>query len=103
MSHEFSEDKLVQETTANYFKDNLNWESIYAYNDENQQTNYGSWAIVIHSKYKKPFLKFFTKKQYGEADKQIVNDIIQALGKVGINNYISKQQDGFNLEFTENA
>ena len=34
MSHEFSEDKLVQQTTANYFKENLGWESVYAYNDE---------------------------------------------------------------------
>ncbi len=34
MTYEFSEDKLVQETTANYFKDTLNWESVYAYNEE---------------------------------------------------------------------
>ncbi|MDI6807442.1 MAG: type I restriction endonuclease subunit R [Candidatus Eisenbacteria bacterium] len=34
MTHNYSEDKLVQETTANYFRDKLGWESVYAYNDE---------------------------------------------------------------------
>ncbi|MBA7528763.1 hypothetical protein ES705_20953 [subsurface metagenome] len=34
MTGEFSEDKLVQETTADYFRDTLNWESVYAYNEE---------------------------------------------------------------------
>ncbi|MBN1698881.1 MAG: type I restriction endonuclease subunit R [Spirochaetales bacterium] len=34
MPHEFSEDRLVQKTTADFFKDNLYWDSIYAYNDE---------------------------------------------------------------------
>ena len=34
MTHDYSEDKLVQETTANYFRDQLGWESVYAYNDE---------------------------------------------------------------------
>ncbi|HPS64280.1 MAG TPA: type I restriction endonuclease subunit R [Ignavibacteria bacterium] len=30
----YTEDKLVQKTTADYFEKKLNWESIYAYNDE---------------------------------------------------------------------
>jgi type I restriction enzyme R subunit len=34
MSYEYSEDKLVQETTAAYFAEALGWESILAYNDE---------------------------------------------------------------------
>lgn len=34
MAYDYSEDKLVQQTTANYFKDKLGWESVYAYNDE---------------------------------------------------------------------
>lgn len=34
MSYEYSEDKLVQETTANYFAEALGWESVFAYNDE---------------------------------------------------------------------
>src|SRR6266540_1015039 len=34
MTYNYSEDKLVQETTANYFRDKLGWESVYAYNDE---------------------------------------------------------------------
>lgn len=34
MSAEYSEDKLVQETTANYFENDLKWHSIYAYNRE---------------------------------------------------------------------
>lgn len=34
MPHTYSEDTLVQQTTANYFRDYLGWESVYAYNDE---------------------------------------------------------------------
>jgi len=34
MPHEFSEDELVQKTTAGFFKHELNWESVYAYNEE---------------------------------------------------------------------
>jgi type I restriction enzyme R subunit len=30
----YTEDKLVQETTANYLRDQLGWDSIYAYNNE---------------------------------------------------------------------
>ena len=30
----YNEDTLVQETTANYLRDKLGWESVYAYNDE---------------------------------------------------------------------
>ncbi|MDQ3019004.1 MAG: type I restriction endonuclease subunit R [Bacteroidota bacterium] len=30
----YTEDKLVQQTMADYFRDKLNWESVYAYNDE---------------------------------------------------------------------
>ena len=34
MSGEYSEDKLVQKTTIDYFKYNLDWETVYAYNTE---------------------------------------------------------------------
>jgi type I restriction enzyme R subunit len=34
MSAEYSEDILVQQTTANYFENNLKWHSVYAYNKE---------------------------------------------------------------------
>lgn len=34
MSEAYSEDRLVQKTTADYFHDTLRWESVYAYNDE---------------------------------------------------------------------
>ena len=30
----FNEDTLAQETTANYLRDQLGWESVYAYNTE---------------------------------------------------------------------
>src|SRR5208337_4267217 len=30
----FNEDTLAQETTANYLRDHLGWESVYAYNTE---------------------------------------------------------------------
>jgi len=30
----YTEDTLVQQTTADYFETNLGWESIYAYNNE---------------------------------------------------------------------
>jgi type I restriction enzyme R subunit len=34
MTFEYSEDHLVQKTTAEYFQEKLKWESVYAYNDE---------------------------------------------------------------------
>ena len=34
MSREMSEDRLVQENTANFFRDELKWDSVFAYNDE---------------------------------------------------------------------
>jgi type I restriction enzyme, R subunit len=34
MPKEFSEDRLVQKTVADYFQKQLGWESIFAYNDE---------------------------------------------------------------------
>ena len=30
----YNEDTLVQETTANYLRAQLHWDSVYAYNDE---------------------------------------------------------------------
>ena len=30
----FNEDTLVQKTTADYLQQNLDWKSVYAYNDE---------------------------------------------------------------------
>jgi len=35
LSQDYSEDKLVQQTTAAYMAGELGWQSIYAYNDEN--------------------------------------------------------------------
>ncbi len=34
MMSEYTEDTLVQQTTADYLRDNLEWESVYAYNQE---------------------------------------------------------------------
>jgi len=34
MAFDYSEDRLVQQTVAAYFRDKLGWESVYAYNDE---------------------------------------------------------------------
>jgi type I restriction enzyme R subunit len=34
MTYEYSEDRLVQQTVANYFHDKLEWESVFAYNEE---------------------------------------------------------------------
>jgi len=34
MSGSMTEDKLVQETVADYFRDSLGWNSVYAYNTE---------------------------------------------------------------------
>lgn len=34
MNNEMTEDRLVQHTTADYFRDALGWESAFAYNDE---------------------------------------------------------------------
>ena len=33
--HRYTEDTLVQQTTADYLEEKLGWESVYAYNDEN--------------------------------------------------------------------
>lgn len=34
MSYEYSEDVLIQQTASNFLRDNLGWESIYAFNSE---------------------------------------------------------------------
>lgn len=34
MTYDYSEDKLIQETTANYLHDKLGWDTVYAFNDE---------------------------------------------------------------------
>jgi len=34
MSAEYSEDILVQQTTADFFENTLKWHSVYAYNQE---------------------------------------------------------------------
>ena len=34
MPGEMTEDRLVQQATAEYFRDDLGWESVFAYNDE---------------------------------------------------------------------
>ncbi len=34
MPGEMTEDRLVQQTTADYFRDVLGWDSVYAYNNE---------------------------------------------------------------------
>lgn len=39
MSAEYSEDKLVQQTIADYFVQTLHWESVFAYNTETLGTN----------------------------------------------------------------
>ena len=39
MTLEYSEDKLVQQTTAKYLEDNLDWTSIYAYDKEDYGTD----------------------------------------------------------------
>lgn len=36
---DYSEDHLVQQTTAAYFADVLGWQSVYAYNDETYGPN----------------------------------------------------------------
>ena len=77
-------------------KDSYNEICVYAYNEENQKTNYGSWSIMIHTKYKKPFLKFFNKMKYGKTNIEIINDIVSALDSYGIKDIQSKKQNGFN-------
>jgi len=34
MSSEYTEDTLVQQTTAEYLEQHLGWESVYAYNNK---------------------------------------------------------------------
>lgn len=55
MSYDYTEDKLVQETTARYFEDHLGWTSIYAYDQEDYgpdsllgRTNQTEVVLVRH-------------------------------------------------------
>ena len=40
----YTEDTLVQQTTADYLRDELGWESVYAYNQETFGPGWHPWA-----------------------------------------------------------
>ncbi len=88
---------------ASKHKDSRHEICVYAYPEAGQQTNRGAWSILIHTRYKAPFLGFFTRMRYGSTDMEIVNDVIAALKGCGITEIISKKQDGFNWVPWENA
>ncbi|MHA1146567.1 MAG: type I restriction endonuclease, partial [Candidatus Helarchaeota archaeon] len=76
-----NEDTLVQQTTVNYLRDKLGWESIYAYHQENFGPNSllgrNSDREVILTRYLKNALKEFNpglpEAAYDEAVRQVVN------------------------------
>ena len=76
-----NEDTLVQQTTADYLRDQLGWESLYAYNQE----TFGSEGLlgrnsdkeVVLTRYLRQALKKFNPKlpesAYDEAVRQVVD------------------------------
>ena len=81
MSHEYTEDRLVQETTAKYLEENLEWESIYAYDKE----DYGPDSLlgranqteVVLTRYLRKALKYLNpnlkEEIYNNAIEQITS------------------------------
>jgi hypothetical protein len=58
----YSEDTLVQQTTADYLRDELGWESIYAYDQE----NYGENSLLGRTNRKQTVVHQINVGWYGE-------------------------------------
>lgn len=82
--YEYTEDRLVQKTTADYFKDILGWDSVYAYNDEvlgiNGTLGRESENDIILFRYLKQALEKFNpslpEEAYDNAIRQITESSI---------------------------
>jgi len=77
----FNEDTLVQQTTANYLRDQLGWDSIYAYNQEtfgpNGLLGRNSDREVVLTRYLRQALRKLNPNlpeiAYDEAVRQVVD------------------------------
>lgn len=109
MSREYSEDGLVQKTTIDYFKYNLDWNTAYAYNTEKLGVN-GSFGRktekeVVLVKYLKPSLKELNpnlpEQAYDNAIEKIVeNNISKSLIDMNKEKY-KMFRDGVKVEFKD--
>lgn len=81
MSREYSEDGLVQKTTIDYFKYNLDWETVYAYNTEvlgeNGTLGRKSEKEVVLVRYLKQALKKFNPGLPDEAYESAIEIITE--------------------------
>ncbi|MBW2637393.1 MAG: hypothetical protein JRC86_07725 [Deltaproteobacteria bacterium] len=59
MRSEYSEDTLVQQTTAEYLEQQLGWESVYAYNNE----DFGPDSLLGSAPYSEVVLAFMKNKE----------------------------------------
>lgn len=82
MSKEYSEDGLVQKTTIDYFKYNLDWNTAYAYNTEKLGVDgtFGrkSESEVVLVKYLKPALKELNPNLPEEAYDKAIEIIVES-------------------------
>lgn len=77
---------------------------VYAYPSDEQKNNYGDWMIIIHTSYKVPFLKFFTRMRKGKVNENLSNDLISLLENAGADNIIAykcKMDASFNIKEEE--
>jgi len=109
LSREYSEDGLVQKTTIDYFKYNLDWNTAYAYNTEKLGVN-GTFGRktekeVVLVKYLKPALKELNpnlpEQAYDNAIEKIVeNNISKSLIDMNKEKY-KMFRDGVKVEFKD--
>lgn len=109
MSREYSEDGLVQKTTIDYFKYNLDWNTAYAYNTEKLGVN-GTFGRktekeVVLVKCLKPALKELNpnlpEQAYDNAIEKIVeNNISKSLIDMNKEKY-KMFRDGVKVEFKD--
>lgn len=109
MSREYSEDGLVQKTTIDYFKYNLDWNTAYAYNTEKLGVN-GTFGRktekeVVLVKYLRPALKELNpnlpEQAYDNAIEKIVeNNISKSLIDMNKEKY-KMFRDGVKVEFKD--
>lgn len=102
-----NEETLVQETTADYLRDNLGWESVFAYNDEdfgpNSLLGRNSDKEVVLARYLKQALMNFNpglpEKAYSEAIRVITEySSSQSLAQINKEKY-ELLKDGVLVEF----
>lgn len=109
MNKDYSEDGLVQKTTIDYFKYNLDWNTAYAYNTETLGTD-GTFGRktekeIVLVKYLKPALKELNpnlpEEAYNKAIEKIVeNNISKSLIDINKEKY-KMFKDGVKVEFKD--